>query len=230
MVTLAPFLLFTALLASPAAVDVGEGPKPAMRPVAWQFEFTFLDPRRIEIQRPGAAQPEVYWYVVYTVSNPSQRAERFFPIFQIVTEDLRVIDTDVAIGLDVFDAIAARHKDLYKYLVPPTKAIGALLSGDDNARESVAIWRGVDLTENDFSIFIGGLSGETLAIVNPTAKPAETGTGDKVIGQSGADPNRPPANIFTLRKTLEIRYTLPGSAEARKHALPEREIVRWVMR
>lgn len=222
MVTLLmPTCVYVALLAMPASVDAGEGPQPSTSPPAWEFEFTFLDPRRIEVSRQGVATPDVYWYMVYTVRNPGRRAERFFPIFQIVTEDLRVIDTDMAIGLEVFDAIAERHKTLHKYLVPPTKAIGALLSGDDNARESVAIWRDVDLTENDFSIFVAGLSGETQIVQMPPDKKEAA-----VIGQSG----QPKPKVFTLRKTLEIQYTLPGSPEARRAAAPERGTVRWVMR
>jgi len=35
---------------------------------------------------------------------------------------------------------------------------------------------------------------------------------------------------FTLRKTLEIRYTLPGSPQARPGAQPQRDEVRWIMR
>jgi hypothetical protein len=219
---LMPMSVYVALLAMPASMDAGEGPQPSATPTAWEFEFTFLDPRRIEVYRRGASTPDVYWYMVYTVRNPGRRALRFFPLFQIVTEDLRVVDTDMAIGLEVFDAIAERHKTLHKFLTPPTKAIGSLLSGDDNARESVAIWRDVDLTENDFSIFVAGLSGETQIVeMVPDKKKAE------VIGQSSAE-SKP--RFFTLRKTLEIQYTLPGSPEARRAAAPERGTVRWVMR
>ncbi len=217
---LMPTCVFLSLLATPVAMDAGVGPKPSDTPVAWEFELTFLDPRRIEVPRQGSITPDVYWYVVYTVQNPGRRAERFFPIFQIVTEDLRVIDTDMAIGLDVFDAIAERHKTLHKQLVPPTMAIGALLSGDDNARESVAIWRDVDLTENNFSIFVAGLSGENQVMQMPVKKKGD------VMGPGG----KSAVQTFTLRKTLEIQYTLPGSPDSRRNAMPERGTVRWVMR
>ncbi len=218
-----------AALAAFVAADVGKGPQPSPTPVAWEFELAFEDPKRIDVFVPGEGTT-TYWYVLYTVSNPGRQGQRFFPLFQIVTEDLRVIDTDMGINLRVFDEIAARHSKVYKYLVPPTQAIGALLAGDDNARESVAIWRGVDLSQTAFSIFVAGLSGETRVVENPAYRADEPET-KTVIGTDGR-----PAIVtvnprtFTLRKTLEVQYTLPGSKHARSVTVPQRGQVRWVMR
>ncbi len=225
----------------PQAAEIGRGPQPSATSRSWELELKFLDPRRIEVQLPGAAQPEVYWYMVYTVTNPSPRSQRFFPIFQIVTEDLKVHDTDTGINPLVFDAIRARHNLTHKYLVEPSKAIGALLTGDDNARESVAIWRQIDLSSNSFTIYVAGLSGETQIVHNPTHDPGrpEAGPSDR-SGEHG-----PPARAtardprtessgnpkeFTLRKTLGIRYNLPGSPQATPVVQPERAGVRWIMR
>jgi hypothetical protein len=217
-------------LAGANAQDPGDIPRPSTYPASWQFEFKFLDPQRIEVQLPGTDRPDVYWYIVYTVTNPGPRSERFFPMFQIVTDDLRVFDTDVGISPLVFDAIRERHKITHKYLVDPTKVIGALLSGDDNARESVAIWRNVELSIIGFKVYVAGLSGETQFQPNPSYDPKrpETelvrdpdGTAHKVLTNPRA---------FTLRKTLEISYTLPGSPAARPGVTPERGMVRWIMR
>ena len=210
--------------------DVGTGPEPSAVPISWELEFKFLDPQRIEVQLPGAERPEVYWYLVYTVANTSPRSQRFFPLFQIVTEDLRVHDTDMGIDPLVFDAIRERNRITHPYLVDPTKAIGALLSGDDYARESVAIWRQIDLTINNFRVYIAGLSGEMRFVPNPGYDPQKPET-RKVTGPDGKTTEVVvnPKN-FTLRKTLEIRYTLPGSPEARPAAMPERKQVRWIMR
>ncbi len=220
------------LLLAQKPADVGSVPEPSPNPVSWEFEYKFLDPRRLEIQVPGADRPEVYWYMVYTVTNTSRRSQRFFPMFQLVTEDLRVFDTDVGISPLVFDVIRERHKVTHKYLVEPIKAIGALLSGDDNARESVAIWRDRDLTisSNNFTIYVAGLSGETRFVRNPAYDPKQPET-RKISGQDGreaeivANPK-----YFTLRKTLEIRYTLAGSPRVHRTVEPERGEVRWVMR
>src|SRR4030042_1115583 len=122
--SLAPLAVLLAL-AQPPEARVGIGPQPSATPIAWELEFTFLDPRRIEIREPGTQEPTVFWYMVYTVSNPSRRSQRFFPTFQIVTEDLRVLDTDMGISPLVFEAIAERHKGTHKYMVHPTRSIGA---------------------------------------------------------------------------------------------------------
>lgn len=218
-------------LAAPSTqTDAGVGPEPSPTPISWELEFKFLDPQRMEIQLPGASAPEVYWYVVYTVINPSRRAQEFFPMFQIVTEDLHVFDTDIGVSALVFDAIRERHKTSHPYLIHPTKAIGALLSGDDNARESVAIWRQIDLTQNSFSVYVAGLSGETRFVPNRAydAKRPKTKT---VTGPDGISRDvEVNPEFFTLRKTLEIRYTLPGSPAGRPQAFPERGKISWIMR
>jgi hypothetical protein len=226
---LAPLALCL-LWGAPRDPEVGTGPQPAPRPVAWELEFKFLDPRRIEIQLPGSDHAEAYWYVVYTVTNPGPRSQRFFPWFQIVTEDLRVHETDLGISPLVFEAIRERHKVTHKYLVEPTKVIGAVLSGDDYARESVAIWRNIDLTLNSFSVYVSGLSGELQFLPNPAFDPKKPekevlSTPDGRQREVVTNPER-----FTLRKTLEIRYNLPGSPAARPDVEPERGAVRWVMR
>ncbi|RMF77667.1 MAG: hypothetical protein D6744_11060, partial [Planctomycetota bacterium] len=103
--------------------------------------------------------------------------------------------------------------------------------GDDNARESVLIWRAADIDSTRFSVFISGLSGESRLIRNPAYDPARPET-ERITGPSGrvrevvVNPR-----YFTIRKTLEIQYALPGSENARRSAAePQRENARWVMR
>lgn len=225
---LAPLVVL--LMGAQADPQVGTGPEPSPNPISWELEFKFLDPKRLEIQLPGSERPEVYWYMVYTVTNTGARRQRFFPTFQIVTEDIRVFDTDMAISALVFDAIRERHRITHPYLVHPTKAIGALLSGDDNARESVAIWREVDLSLNRFKVYVAGLSGEMRFVRNPVYDPdkPETQKTTRPDGHEGEVVVNP--KHFTLRKTLEINYTLPGSQRTGFQALPERGEIRWIMR
>jgi hypothetical protein len=225
----APLTVWLAL-AGAAPQDVGTGPQPSTFPASWELEFKFLDPQRIEVTAPGSDRPDVYWYIVYTVTNPGRRSQRFFPMFQIVTEDLQVFDTDVGISPRVFDAIRQRHKALYKYLEEPTKVIGTLLSGEDNSRESVAIWRNIDLSIVSFKVYVAGLSGETQFIPNPRYDPKRPET--ELVRDPGGVEHRLVVNPrhFTLRKTLEISYTLPGSPAARPGVTPVRGQVRWIMR
>lgn len=209
--------------------EPGTGPAPAPVPIAWEFEFKALDPRRIEVALPGQPAPEEFWYVVYTVVNTSETTQRFFPTFQIVTEDLNVIDTDLGISPLVFEAIRQRHRLTHKFLVSPTEAIGDLKSGEDHARESVAIWRNVDLKGNRFSIFVAGLSGETRLVPNPSHDPTLPET--RIVRKDGFEQEvTVNPRMFTLRKTREIAYQLPGSRQPGTPSEPRRAYERWIMR
>ena len=115
-------------------------------------------------------------------------------------------------------------------MVDPVSVIGELRSGNDNAKESVAIWRIADVPVNNFTVFVAGLSGEARLLKNPSfdsKKPekqtitAENGLQREIVIN--------PRN-FTLRKTLELRYAVPGSTEARRSREPELTQTRWIMR
>ena len=225
MLSLLPLLI---VLQAADARPVGVGPAPSPVPIAWEFELRFLDPQRIEVQIAG--QREEYWYVVYTVENRSGTTQRFYPTFQIVTEDLNVIDTDLGVSPLVFEAIRERHRITHKYLVHPTEGIGDLRTGDDHALESVAIWRTSDLAANNFTMYVAGLSGETRLVRNPVYDPDSPET--IVLDTPRGGPRDVSVNpkTFTLRKTLEVTYRLPGSPAGRAAARPERSLVRWIMR
>lgn len=229
MITLTTLVALLAGAAGQEVRDVGSGPAPSPTPVSWEIELKFLDPRRIHVQLPGQNEPEAYWYLVYTATNKSQTTQRFHPQFQLVTEDLTVFDTDVGIDRRVFEAIRDRHKVTHPFLVSPTEAIGDLKVGEDNARESVAIWRNVKMSGNTFAIYVAGLSGETHLLRNPAYDPARPETArietNGVEREVTVNPK-----FFVLRKTLELRYRLPGSEAARQTVDPVRESVRWIMR
>lgn len=217
-----PLLL---LLAQDVRSAAPKSLEPSPRPVSWEISLRFLEPRRIEVQLPGESKPETYWYLVYTAINTSSTTQDFFPIFQLATDDLHLFETDMGLNRLVFDAIKERHRLTHPRLVDPTHAIGPLPVGDDNARESVAIWRNVDLGgSNHFKIFAAGLSGETRLVRNPGYHSPPGGA----ASQPAATANN--GRYFTLRKTLEISYNLPGSEETREQAEPQRMSVRWIMR
>jgi hypothetical protein len=209
---------------------VGSGPSPSPAPTTWEFDFTHEPPQRIEVLLEGDEAPTTYWYMLYTVRNPGLRTQRFFPTFELVTDDLTVLHTDVGISPLVFNAIKERHRRTHPYLVPPAEAIGPLKIGDDNAIESVAIWRADELTGNSFDVFVAGLSGETRIIPNPAYdpdQPASTTIEDAQGNEREISVN--PRN-FTLRKTLQLTFRLPGSETARRQVKPVPAGRRWILR
>jgi len=231
---IAVLMLLAAGPDEPGAKDgqapVGEGPEPAPVPISWELEFRYVPPRRIEVQLAGDQQPEVYWYLLYTVANTSGTTQYFYPTFELVTGELRLIETDMGINPLVFDAIRERHKRTHPYLVHPTKAIGELRAGADYARESVAIWRASDLSTTEFTIYVAGLSGEARVLRNPAYDPGrpETVTTIGPDGRERIETVNP--KYFTLRKTLQLHYTLPASEQARGQVEPRLDAARWIMR
>ncbi|MFQ5806435.1 MAG: hypothetical protein ACE5I3_08295 [Phycisphaerae bacterium] len=218
------------LRAQEREATVGVGPEPSPTPISWESDFKYVPPRRIEVQLAGAEKPEVYWYMLYTVTNTSNTTQYFYPTFELVTEELRVIGTDMGISPLVFEAIRERHQITHKYLVHPTKAIGELRTGADYARESVAIWRATDVNVNEFTIYVAGLSGEARILRNPAYDPDKPQT-TKIIGADGREREvTVNPKYFTLRKTLQLRYVLPASERARARVEPSLDDARWIMR
>ncbi len=216
------------MLMQMSAQDVPARHEPAPTPIAWEIELDFQDPRRIDVVHNG--RQHTFWYVVYTARNTSDKTQHFQPTFQIVTEDLHVFNTDTSAPPVAFEAIRELHRGSHPELRHPTRAIGPIRRGEDYAIESVAIWRDANLSGNNFSIFVAGLSGETEIVPNPAfdARRPEAVSITQPSGQSREVLVNP--RHFTLRKTLQVDYQLPGSDATRSQAAPIRTEARWIMR
>ena len=185
--------------------------------MAWQLQFEFHDPQRIQVTLPGNSRPTTYWYVLYQVTNKTNREVDFYPSFRLVTDTLQVVTAGETIPPSVYDAIARRHRREYSFLVPATKAAGRLLQGEENARASAAVFHTFDGNASSFTLYVAGLSGEIERIANPAfdAKKKES-------------PENPMSFLF--RRTLALRYDIPGDPVTRSGAVPQRRSREWVMR
>jgi len=203
-------------------------------PVAWELNFYPGELRRTSVPAAGGAA-RVYWYFPYRVVNNTGQDLDFLPHVERVGEidseappqiaasqperGARMFVEPAIVGLDsaVFRAIRQSHPRSHPFLVEPVQAIGRLLHGADNARESVIVFGDLDPRVNRFTIYVGGLSGERQAVSNPgfdARKPA----GEKNPRQ------------FVLQKTLAMPYTLPGDPNTRRNAIPVLGRMDWVMR
>jgi hypothetical protein len=186
-------------------------------PQSWELEFEFHDPARIEVTLPGDGKPTVFWYQLYTVTNKTGRDVPFYPQFELITDTLQVVRGGDDVSLRVYDAVRERHRKLHPFMVEPLKVSGKLLQGEDNARTSVAIFRDFNPEASRFTVYIAGLSGEVVRVPNPVFDPSRE--------KSDQNPQ-----FFTLRKTLAIRYDIPGDLATRERAKPIRDGREWVMR
>lgn len=193
-------------------------PEPAAAPVSWELKFRYQDPQRVSVIMPGQSKPVVYWYMLYTVENAGDREVDFYPRFTLVTDTLKVVQSEIKVSPEAFQAVRRRSGD--PLLLAPEKVIGRLLCGQDRAKHSVAIWRDFDPKAKGFKVYVSGLSGEVARLKNPTFDPKQ--------------PEDPVKNkrYYVLRKTLAIHYKFPGSESTRTLAVPQREVdqQKWIMR
>lgn len=204
------------ILAVLAAGDLWGAPAAEPFPRTWQLEFSFYDPQRIRLRVPGDSGETTYWYMLYRVSNHTGREVQFYPSFRLVTDTLREIEGGAEIHPVVYDAIFARHKKEFPFLSPPGGVTGLLLQGEENARSSVAVFREFDPEASSFTILVSGLSGDVIRVPSP-----------------GFNPKEPESSVnvrsFLLRRTLAIRYDVPGDVNTTPQAVPVRRNREWVM-
>lgn len=198
LLPLAICLAFTAL--------VGAYPKPSPYPVTWELKFEYDHPKRLVITPPGAKEPQAFWYVTYTITNPTRDEQKFMPVFEMMTEDGRIVRGDKDIPTDVLTTIRIREKK--PHLLSALDIAGNLRPGDDQAKDGVAIWREPMVRMGQFTIFVAGISGEAVVL----------------------EPKAPRKDKTILWKTLQIRYHMLG--DDRHPGIQSVEFVdeSWVMR
>jgi len=194
------------LAAGVAALSGGAvraAPEPSLVPVSWQLDVKYGNLERIFVNVDGKDKP--FWFLRYTVTNDSGKDVLFTPDFEMVADTGDVVHA----FKDVPNAVFTKIKEIYgknSYLLSPTDVYGKLLQGEDNAKDSVAIFPALDPEARDFQLFFTGLSGETAEVKNPV-------NGKPVI----------------LQKTLELDFNIPGQAIGIEPH-PRLKGTKWVMK
>lgn len=192
-------------------------PEPSIVSKSWELTFRYHDPERIAVNVPGRDKPVTYWYMRYTVENRTEAEHDFYPTFTIVTDTLKVYESEIGVSPEAFQAVKRVWNDAL--LVEASQIGGKLLVGEDRARRGVAIWPDIDPEARQFTVYVQGLSGEIARLRNPAYDPSQPEKGRN-------------QRFFTLRKTLAVPYGLPGGPSSRDAATPKRlsDEPRWVMR
>jgi len=155
----------------------------------WTLDFQFEHPQPIVVRTPGGER-EVYWYLVYTVTNRGKEARNFVPAFTLYTDKATVHRAGVF--PTVFEAIKRTRK--IRFLENAARMHTQVLPGEGNARTGVAIFPPIDRRTDRFTIFVEGLSGQFIERPKP-----------------GAAPDAPAEErVVRLRKTLALTYRLAG--------------------
>lgn len=182
---------------------------------AWQLDFHFYDPQRISVTVPGESTPRTFWYLLFQVVNNTGRDVEFYPSFDLVTDTLEAIKGGDGVPVEVYEAIAARHRGEFPFFAVPAKITGTLLQGVANSRASAAVFRTFDPLAARFTVYVAGLSGEVTRVSPPVGVDAL-----KDIDEA----------TFVLRRTLAIAYDLPGDVATRTWVVPVRRSRSWVLR
>lgn len=201
-------LILTAIVALvvlfAAALTLHAYPEPSAAVRTWQLEITYRDPQPIAVP-DVAGNLQWYWYMPYKIVNLTGTERNFIPEVTIATDEGDIIAAGRGIPARVFDAVSQRLAN--PLLISPVQIIGRILQGEDNAKESVAIWADPVHDVAELQIFFEGLSGDTTQIAHPL-------TGDTVL----------------MRKTLMLNYGLPGHAPTPQQQTLVPIDTRWIMR
>ncbi len=211
------FGLFLAL-ASAARADVPY-PKPSPYPISWELDFTHSLPKRIVVDTANAPSPRAFWYITYTVTNNTDKEQVYLPQFNLLADDAKVYRSDKNIAKPVFDLIKDREHN--PYLEPFETITGEVRIGPAEARDGVAVWPEPMTKMGHFSIFVTGLSGESviLRMVNGDLQTVDN-----------ADDLKDKTGLIFLRKTLQMNFFIRGGDEYPGETPVIEEGHEWIMR
>jgi hypothetical protein len=176
-------------------------PRPAAVPPRWELEFE-PGPLRLYVD---SGEASAYWYFTYKVTNRTGRDQVWAPSLTLFTDAGEILPS----GRGVPTRIAADIMTLLgnELLENQNEVIGEIFHGREHAKESLVIWPAGDLQVNEISLFVAGISGETVTVKHPM-------TGQEVL----------------LRKSLQRDYLIPGDAVARGSRPVDMLRQQWVMR
>jgi hypothetical protein len=165
-------------------------PEPSVIPLSWQLNLKLQRVGRL-VLKDTAGKNVYYWFVIYTVSNSSSKALDFMPRITMLTDALDIREAQLAISADLFKAIKVASNS--KYLEEPL-AVTRILGGEDNARDTVALFP-LSGDPKWFRLFFAGFSGEQWPVKVPAGEPGKT-------------------RDVIMEKVRAMEFTVPGNTDA----------------
>ncbi len=207
---LAAFAVLAALIGATAwlAAPAHAGPEPAPVPKRWQLDVKEGDLRLASVVVPGVG-PRTYFYTTFTVINNTGVDLLFAPSVELATDEGKILRSGRDVPVEVTRTILDNLES--PFLMDQIRVVGTLLQGKENAKDFLVVWPANDLKLEQIVVFAAGFSGETA-----TVEVNKPGTTEKTK--------------FTLRKTLEMKYRVPGELDPRSDEPLELQAKRWIMR
>lgn len=187
---------------------VQAAPEPAPVPRRWEFDVIPSPLRFAVVDVPGVG-PRAYVYLTYKVVNHGAHDQLFAPTLELATDHaVEPVRSGRDVPLAVTRELLSRLNN--PYLEDQISIVGTLLRGPENAREGLAIWPAPSLRLTDVAVYLGGFSGETTTLDIP--------------GPDGTIQRK------TLRKTLMLRFRMPGEIDPAAPVAYAPYETRWIMR
>lgn len=182
-------------------------PEPDPVPRRWQLDVKVGPLRVAAIETPETGR-KLYAYLTYVVTNNSGEDRLFAPSFELATDEGHLIRSGQRVPLEVTREIQRRLDN--PMLEDQIKILGPLLQGEANAKDGVVVWPLPSVEVDEVNVYAAGFSGET-----------------KTVEFTNADGE---VQRITLRKTLMLRHSTPGTISPGPSGALERVEQRWIMR
>lgn len=187
-----------------AAASLRAFPEPSIVPESWELQFSQRTPRTIGVREADGSR-RWYWYMPYKVVNQTDEEQLFVPEVTVATDQGDIVTAGRGVSAAAFFAVSQQLNN--PLLENPMQVAGRMLVGEDQARESVAIWPAFGHDVDEMRLFFAGLSGETQVVRNPVTD-AEV----------------------SLRKTLMLVFATPGTGVHPMRQPIQQASRGWVMR
>lgn len=190
--------------------DAGSFAQPAIVSPSWSLDLVLGTPKTLSAENYNG-DLRWYWYAPYKVTNLTNDERLFAPQVIITNDRGDIIQAGVGVPPTVFNVV--REKLANPLLESPEAVVGQLLQGPDFARESVIIWPVSASDVDRFTIFFGGVDGETQPMVSPSTGQVVTRPAtDPLTGQTQLDAE---GNLVQepvrVRRTRAFDYVSPGT-------------------
>ena len=208
-----------AMVGGPATDARALAPEPAPVPKRWQLEVETSPLRLTVVDIPGQG-PRAFFYMTFKATNNSANDLLFAPAFELATDDMIVLRS----GRDVPGAATTELIDRMQnpLLEDQIGIVGTLLRGEENAKEGLVAWPMPATFQSEVVVYCAGFSGETATVEVPNPASMMASSSDK--------PAPVKMQKKTLRKTLMLRYRLPGELNAAAGLELKPFESNWIMR
>jgi hypothetical protein len=186
----------------------------------WTLDITYETPQPV-ISYGKDGEKQVFWYVIYTVTNNTGADRQYVPSFLLFTNN--GVLTRAGVHPEIFKKVQQERAAKYKFLENAADMVAVgntkIHMGADNARTGMAIFSEIDRAATKFTVFVEGLSGEY--VERPDNRSLKK-----------PEPTRPVENdkVIRLRKTLALAYNFPGDKWWRNLDVPVFATKKWTWR